>query len=678
MDPTERARDLFFKALEHHQRGRLQDAEALYREALTLVPERVSVLSNLGAVLVLQGREEEARVLAERALAIDPECNEAQAILVEIKRSRQGPQAALADLDAALVADSADPDLFFQRSAVLAELGRFKDALADSARALQIRPDHTAIRAHHALLRAAVGELAEAQSELGALLAEDTRALAAGEAWTQLLLRRAAEADGVLPEAIDPQLLAKALDTPWAPPRRLLGLACQALHADPRTGPWLQRVQQSWPQPLPPHSAADLRLGAAIYGHPLLRALLRQPVIPDTALQRLLTQLRAFLLERALRSRADQPWDDMLLSFHCALAAHCLRQQHAWPFGADETAALAELQAALQSTIAAGEAPHPGVLPALLSYVPLTALTAVDVLKSQRWPAPVQALLAQAEADPGALPSLRWTHLPASPRSLPLGDYLAERIAPFAAPSLPVAHAPRVLALAAGAGEWAFELALRLRGAQLRVLETEAAAAAALAEQAARLRLPNLQVAAGGLESAGAGGYTVIDSGRALLLGPRPLAWLGELRPWLAPRGLLRLRVASGRLRAALRAARAQLAAAGLGSEDADLRRARALLQACAGNDPARALLALPELHALGACRSLLFQYDDSPLDLIELAQQLQRAGLRLRGFELEPDDRVALPRTGPPPADLPGWAALEASQPRLFGAYYTVWASPA
>jgi hypothetical protein len=46
--------------------------------------------------------------------------------------------------------------------------------------------------------------------------------------------------------------------------------------------------------------------------------------------------------------------------------------------------------------------------------------------------------------------------------------------------------------------------------------------------------------------------------------------------------------------------------------------------------------------------------------------------------LELEPDDRVALPRSVPPPADLPGWAALEASQPRMFSAYYTVWASPA
>lgn len=678
MDPIEHAKTLFFRALDHHQRGRLAEAEAQYREALALVPERVSVLSNLGAVLVLQGRHAEARQMAERVLAIEPDCVEAHAILAELKRSQQGPQAALADLDRALAGNPDDPDLHFQRSGLLAELGRFDEALAASARALELRPGHHATRAHHALLRASRGELAQAQAELGALLHQDARPLAAGEAWAQLLLRRTAEARGDAPSDIDSKLLTRALDTPWASPRRLLGPACQALHADPRTGPWLQRVQQAWPQPLPAHSWSDLRLGAAVYSQPLLRALLRQPVIPDAALQRLLAQLRGALLERALRSRADLGWDDALQSFHCALAAHCLRQQHAWPLDAEESACLDALTQQLQSALAASEPVPAAWLPALLSYRPLAALPETAGLQTQRWPAPVQALLTQAAADPGLLPALRWTHLPASPRGLPLDDYLIERIAPFAAPHLPATPQPRVLALAAGGGEWAFELALRVRGAQVRVLETDPAAAAALADQAQRLRLPQLSVARGGLEAAGKGGYTVIDSGRSMLRMARLQPTLAELKPWLAPRGLLRLRVASARLRLALRSARAHLAAAGLGDTDVDLRAARVLIQALPADDPAYALQMLPELHALGPCRSLLFEYDAAPLGLLSVAQQLHAAGLRFRGLELEPEDRAALPRTDALPPDLPAWAELEAAEPRMFSAFYTMWASPA
>lgn len=676
MDPIEHARTLFFRALDHHQRGRLNEAEALYREALALVPERVSVLSNLGAVLVMQGRHAEARVLAERALALEHDCAEAHAILAELKRSQQGPQAALADLDRALAAQPDDPDLLFQRSGLLAELGRFDEAVADSTRGLKQRPGHAASRAHHALLRAARGELAPAQAELGALLHHDARPLAAGEAWAQLLLRRAAEAQGVLPADTDSKLLTRALDTPWAPPRHLLGHACQALHADPRTGPWLQRVQQAWPQPLPAHSWSDLRLGAAVYSQPLLRALLRQPVIPDAGTQRLLAQLRAALLERALHSRAELGWNEALQSFHCALAAHCLRQQHAWPTDAAESSMLDALQRQLRSAIDAADPVPAAWLPALLSYVPLAAFAAEGTLSRQRWPVPVQALLSQAIAAPSVLPALRWTHLPASPRGLALDDYLSERIAPFAAPVLPPTPQPRVLALAAGGGEWAFELALRLRGAQVRVLEADPAAVAALTDQIQRLRLPRLSVGRGGLESAGAGGYSVIDSGRSLFQRGSLQARLSELKPWLAPRGLLRLRVPSARLRSALRAAHAHLQEWHFDPRTDDLRGARARLLELPAQDPAALLHALPEFHALGPCRSALLDWDASPLDLPGLVQQLQAAGLRFRALELGPDERAALPKVDALPQDIPAWAALEAAQPRMFRDFYTVWAS--
>lgn len=677
MDPTEHARELFFKALDHHQRGRLDEAEALYREALAQVPGRVSVISNLATVLVLKGQHDEARALAERALQLEPNCAEAHAILAEVRRSQQGPQAALSELERVLARTPDDPELHFHRSALLAELGRFDEALSASARALELRPDHPGNRAHHALLMATAGDTAGAQHALGALLRDDPRPLAAGEAWVGLLLRRVAEAEGALQEPVEPALLVRALDTPWAAPRRLLSLACQAAHADPRTGPWLQRVREAWPQRLAPHSWSDLRLGSAIYSHPLLRALLRQPVIPDPELQHLLLQVRGVLLERAARSTAEAPLDDVQLAFLCALAAHALRQHHLWPVSAEEQVQVEALGERLRRAVAQGE-PWPAAwLPALLAYQPLSAVAAADALRRRTDPAPVQALLAQAAADAGPLPSLRWTHLPSSPRGLALADYLAERITPFTLPRLPRLGEPRVLALAAGGGEWAFELAVRLRGASTRVLDTDARSASALGEQAQRLRLPQLSVAQGGLEAAGAGGYTVIDSGR-LLLTPGPLAArLSELRRWLAPRGLLRLRVPGARVRAALRAARAALAEAGLDPAAANPRDLRQCLLALPAEHPAAGLRTLPEFHSLGPCRSLLAEWDDAAVGLVDVVEQLHAAGLRLRGLELGFDERAALPKQGPLPADMPAWVALEAGHPRTFRDFYTLWASP-
>ena len=47
MDDLERAKGFFFAALEQQQQGRLHEAEALYRQAHALAPERESVAINL-------------------------------------------------------------------------------------------------------------------------------------------------------------------------------------------------------------------------------------------------------------------------------------------------------------------------------------------------------------------------------------------------------------------------------------------------------------------------------------------------------------------------------------------------------------------------------------------------------------------------------------------------------
>lgn len=64
MNPMEQARALFEQAIEHHRNQRLDAAERLYRQALDLVPDRVSLLVNLSAVLVAQGRTGEVAQLS--------------------------------------------------------------------------------------------------------------------------------------------------------------------------------------------------------------------------------------------------------------------------------------------------------------------------------------------------------------------------------------------------------------------------------------------------------------------------------------------------------------------------------------------------------------------------------------------------------------------------------------
>ena len=59
-------------ALRHHLAGRLRQAEPLYRAILRRTPQHTAALINLSALLRVSGRLPEAREIAERSVASNP------------------------------------------------------------------------------------------------------------------------------------------------------------------------------------------------------------------------------------------------------------------------------------------------------------------------------------------------------------------------------------------------------------------------------------------------------------------------------------------------------------------------------------------------------------------------------------------------------------------------------
>jgi tetratricopeptide (TPR) repeat protein len=63
---------LFRRGLEHHQSGRLAEAEALYRSVLTQLPQHANSLHLLGVIAFGKGEMENAAALIRRAIAANP------------------------------------------------------------------------------------------------------------------------------------------------------------------------------------------------------------------------------------------------------------------------------------------------------------------------------------------------------------------------------------------------------------------------------------------------------------------------------------------------------------------------------------------------------------------------------------------------------------------------------
>src|SRR5690625_2632753 len=150
MDPMEQARMLFEQALEHHGRHRLEAAEKLYRQALELIPDRISLLVNLSAVLIAQGRAEEAFEYCQRVLDLDPGHPDASEHLAACRQAALEPAARLQLLERQLSQRPRDVGLLNNRGVLLHEFGRHADALASFGLALGIDANNPGILTNRA------------------------------------------------------------------------------------------------------------------------------------------------------------------------------------------------------------------------------------------------------------------------------------------------------------------------------------------------------------------------------------------------------------------------------------------------------------------------------------------------------------------------------------------------
>ena len=169
-----------------HQSGRLDEAEALYRQALRHDPANPDALNLLGVLIAQRGRPAEAARLIREAIAIKPNVADFHCNLGHVERMRNENAAAetayrealrcqpdgaasaqalgvmlgesgrlseAVDVYRRVLAAKPDiPDLWFNLSTVLNELGRVTEAEEALRRVIDLRPGDVAAYANLAML----------------------------------------------------------------------------------------------------------------------------------------------------------------------------------------------------------------------------------------------------------------------------------------------------------------------------------------------------------------------------------------------------------------------------------------------------------------------------------------------------------------------------------------------
>ena len=119
MNDEDRAKALFFEALDRLDAREFAAAEEKLRAVLALAPERVSVLVNLAAAQYHQFRTAEAAELAERALALAPDDVEALVLLGLCRTRQRARDAAVSCFDRALALAPGHPEALLGRAHAL-------------------------------------------------------------------------------------------------------------------------------------------------------------------------------------------------------------------------------------------------------------------------------------------------------------------------------------------------------------------------------------------------------------------------------------------------------------------------------------------------------------------------------------------------------------------------------
>ncbi|HEX8404244.1 MAG TPA: tetratricopeptide repeat protein [Duganella sp.] len=140
------------QAVELHQQGRLQPAQALYRQVIELNPRQFDALHLLGVIARQQGDAAQAIALISQAIEIDGQQAKAHANLGVALMDAGRAQDALASHERAIALLPDYAMAWSNRGNALRKLGRPDEALQSYQRALEIQPDYAEAHCNRAIV----------------------------------------------------------------------------------------------------------------------------------------------------------------------------------------------------------------------------------------------------------------------------------------------------------------------------------------------------------------------------------------------------------------------------------------------------------------------------------------------------------------------------------------------
>ncbi len=134
------AREWIARAAEHHRAGRLEEAEAIYREILSRDPSNLEAMRLLALIAMKTEHYGQAESMLKRAVEIAPDFLAAWIDLSRAQLERQELDAALASIERAVQLNPRSANVRISLANVQARSGHHDEAIASYGRAIELDP----------------------------------------------------------------------------------------------------------------------------------------------------------------------------------------------------------------------------------------------------------------------------------------------------------------------------------------------------------------------------------------------------------------------------------------------------------------------------------------------------------------------------------------------------------
>ena len=151
--------DICKKAIDHHRRGDLENAEKEYRKAIEIGIHHYAIFSNLGVICKNSRRADEAVSLFKKAIEINPEHPDAYTNLGNLYRELCNFTQALDCTLKSLGLKPVNPDALINLGSIYKNLGNLDQALASTLSSLELKPDNPDALINLSLIYKERGEL---------------------------------------------------------------------------------------------------------------------------------------------------------------------------------------------------------------------------------------------------------------------------------------------------------------------------------------------------------------------------------------------------------------------------------------------------------------------------------------------------------------------------------------